>query len=90
MRSSLVENGPFALGLNWDKSWFKGGTLDVPRKKDVQGGHMVCVVGWDGTSFKVRNSWGKWWGNGGYAWITERAVEWGEARAWALYDSSSL
>lgn len=39
-------------------------------------GHAMCVVGYDDTilngkgAFKIINSWGKWWGDDGYFWIS--------------------
>ena len=37
-----------------------------------QGGHCVCIVGYDDTTrqFKVLNSWGSGWGRSGYFYIT--------------------
>lgn len=36
------------------------------------GNHCYCVVGYDDTknAFRVMNSWGTSWGDGGYAWIS--------------------
>jgi hypothetical protein len=38
-----------------------------------KGGHAMCLVGYDdrkyGGAFKIFNSWGKVWGNNGYAWV---------------------
>jgi C1A family cysteine protease len=38
---------------------------------DVVGGHAVLLVGYDLNSrlWRVRNSWGTGWGEGGYAWL---------------------
>ena len=37
------------------------------------GGHALCIVGYDdskfGGAFEVMNSWGKDWGDGGYFWV---------------------
>lgn len=38
------------------------------------GGHAMCIVGYDDSkgisgAFKVRNSWGPFWGDSGYVWI---------------------
>jgi C1A family cysteine protease len=49
--------------------------LYTPNKKDEQvlGGHEVLVIGYDDNesqgAFKVRNSWGKDWANGGNFWL---------------------
>lgn len=48
------------------------GVLHRPTVNDsLQGGHAVVLVGYDDArgAFKVRNSWGKSWGLGGYFWI---------------------
>jgi C1A family cysteine protease len=36
------------------------------------GGHQLVVVGYDDAkqAFKIQNSWGKGWGNGGYGWFS--------------------
>jgi C1A family cysteine protease len=43
----------------------------------LQGWHAVCLVGWDDArrAFKFINSWGDWWGIGGYGWISYDIVD---------------
>jgi C1A family cysteine protease len=38
----------------------------------TQGGHCVCIVGYDDATqlFKVQNSWGSGWGRGGFFYVT--------------------
>lgn len=48
------------------------GVLPVPGKGEaLQGGHAVCLVGYDDArkAFLVRNSWGANWGLAGYFWM---------------------
>lgn len=48
------------------------GVLDMPGPHDqVEGGHAVCLVGYDDERrmFKVRNSWSRDWGQKGYFWM---------------------
>ncbi len=62
------------------KAW----SFDVSRQGVIpdyvpQGpGHAITLVGYRGTGasrqFLVHNSWGKSWGNGGYAWISSKMV----------------
>ncbi len=33
---------------------------------ELQGGHAVCIVGWNNRGFIVKNSWGTGWGESGY------------------------
>ena len=87
MKQSLVENGPFVMGLDWDRSWFTQWIMDVPRKKEIVGGHMVCVVGFTKNIIHIKNSWGRKWGDEGYNSITEKTLLWANARCWALYGS---
>ena len=43
------------------------------QKGVSRGGHAMCVVGYDddkyGGAFEIMNSWGTYWGAGGYIWI---------------------
>jgi len=46
--------------------------LPLPgAKEQLEGGHAVCLVGYDDAkgAFLVRNSWGTNWGLGGYFWM---------------------
>lgn len=46
--------------------------LEMPNKKNAWvGGHGLCIVGYDYNRklFKVRNSWGVSWGDGGHFWL---------------------
>jgi hypothetical protein len=52
--------------------------LDMPEKSslpvgvEVDGGHAVCLCGYDDTNraFRFKNSWGPGWGDKGYAWLS--------------------
>ena len=56
----------------------KGGIVrDLRYERRV--GHAMVLSGYqvepDGTYFLIHNSWGRGWGNDGYAWIHERTLE---------------
>lgn len=64
----------------------KKGYLSVPRATEgYQGGHAVCLVGYDDNAgpfpdglrggFLVRNSWGPSWGLSGYFWMSYAYVQ---------------
>jgi len=48
-----------------------------------RGGHALCIVGYDDSrqtadgpgAFRLVNSWGSGWGNGGYCWMSYEAVK---------------
>jgi hypothetical protein len=50
---------------------------------DIRGGHANCIVGYDDDrmtsdgqgAFRVVNSWGPGWGNGGYYWFSYQALK---------------
>jgi C1A family cysteine protease len=77
MKRSLLVNGPFLAGLEVYESWFtnnvkKRGLIPLPGKNEsYQGGHAVCIVGYDDDRklFKFKNSWGAIWGNRGYGYL---------------------
>lgn len=49
----------------------KGADYEWKEKGKPSGGHAMLVVGYDNTkeAFRVINSWGKNWGDGGYVWV---------------------
>ena len=42
--------------------------------EESEGGHAMCVIGYDDTvnggSFRIVNSWGTGWGDNGYFWLS--------------------
>lgn len=75
----LAAHGPILVGLNVDHSWdtatATAGQLDTFQPGTVRGGHAVAVVGYraDGR-FIIRNSWGKAWGDRGFAYASEAYI----------------
>jgi hypothetical protein len=53
------------------------------------GGHCVTIVGYDASSFIVRNSWGADWANGGYSNFP--FTDWGvQFSAWSAVDAPAI
>jgi len=85
--TELDAGHPVVVGLQVTRAWedFAGDTLPEPAG-EVIGGHAVLLVGYDLAlrCFRVRNSWGTSWRDGGYAWLPWawiRAPWCGEAHA---------
>jgi hypothetical protein len=53
--------------------------VNVPGATDaIAGGHCMVVVGWDGTNFIVKNSWGTDWGANGFCLLTPDYLTWND------------
>ena len=79
-RSWLASHGPLLVGLDIDASWDNAtaskGKLDTYQAKTARGGHAVCVVGYTKDKrFIIRNSWGKQWGDRGFAYASEAYIK---------------
>lgn len=78
-RTWLATQGPFMAGLNVDKTWDNAtatkGNLDTFQPNTIRGGHAICVVGYTADKrFIIRNSWGKTWGDKGFAYASEAYI----------------
>lgn len=67
-------------GLFSHNSFFtpnSGGVLAITGASGVAGGHALAVRGWNTKTgmFRVVNSWGPMWGNGGQCWIPGELME---------------
>lgn len=70
-RKWLAQNGPILTRLDVDSTWDAanqtGGKLVTYDPHGTRGGHAVALVGYKPGEFIVRNSWGKAWGDKGFA-----------------------
>lgn len=77
---AALANGPIIIGVPWLASMFepRNGLLVVDQRSTVDGGHEVCVDGWDPRTQRVRltNSWGAGWGRDGRAWFRFSDFAW--------------
>ena len=77
MKQCLADGFPFAFGFTVYESFMsektaQTGIVTMPESGEgVCGGHAVIGVGYDDDKqvIKVRNSWGKAWGNKGYFYL---------------------
>jgi C1A family cysteine protease len=73
-RTWLATKGPILTRLDVDATWDSAtdnhGILDMYQPQTARGGHAVALVGYNATSFSVRNSWGKEWGDKGFAYAS--------------------
>ncbi len=77
LRACLAEGFPFIFGFAVYDSFMsnavaESGICPMPKhNEELQGGHAVMAVGYNDARgmFKIRNSWGKNWGQKGYFWM---------------------
>ena len=65
--------GPAVLGLNWYEGMFEPGPDGFLRRAGaLAGGHCLLCVGYSvrRAAYRLHNSWGPGWGEGGRAWLT--------------------
>ena len=93
---SCATNGPLTIGVEWLTGWDGKKSLDKypvldAKKGMVDGYHEWVIVGYDATReiLKCRNSWGREWGNRGYAYLTFDAFSRHAVDCWATYDRKS-
>lgn len=71
---ALKAQHPVVFGMVVDQEFmnYRGGVVAMPKSTRVNaGGHAMLIVGYDlnRNCWLVRNSWSKYWGEGGYAWV---------------------
>jgi C1A family cysteine protease len=75
MQNCLSQGYPFACGIAVYDSFMsdavaQSGIIPMPGPTETyQGGHEISIVGYIGSQFILRNSWGADWGQAGYAMI---------------------
>jgi len=101
IKRAICEYGPVATRMRVLSDNFLAYTGGVYREKvdsdNDGGGHAVVLVGWDDSkgAWLMRNSWGKDWGLGGYAWMAYGTNRIGRHSTWvraanASYSNDSI
>ena len=73
VKGELYRGNPVVVGMSVPDSFGKvrGPTIFSDVNSTSRGGHAMTIVGYDQQrgAFKVLNSWGTGWGDGGYGWV---------------------
>ncbi|MDH3243011.1 MAG: C1 family peptidase [Saprospiraceae bacterium] len=96
VKQHLAQNAPVVIGMMVGQSFqhaMMGQALWRPSQQEYAGfglsGHAMCLVGYDdevaGGAFRVMNSWGERWGDGGFSWIRYSDFEQFTKEAYGLY-----
>lgn len=83
VKKSIAEGNPVVIAMIVPKSFCKSkGPLWIPDVNDTPKGnqghvhsrHALCIIAYDddkhGGAFLLQNSWGTWWGDKGYMWVS--------------------
>lgn len=97
IKAELANSRPVIIGMRTDRSMSQlRGTNSVYNPSSVPsgGGHAVTIVGYDnnryGGAFKVINSWGTQFGDGGYFWLPYDSLRRGIIReAYSVLDAEN-
>lgn len=75
----------FPTGKVEDKDFVYNLSIE-PQKDNFQGLHAVTCVGYDSDKKAIRivNSWGSYWGDNGFLWLSEDFVRNWASEAWAV------
>lgn len=71
MHAAIAEVGILYASCTVHEGWSQVGPNGVIEMSDrVLGGHAFAIVAYDDEGFWLQNSWGPWWGHGGFARIS--------------------
>ena len=91
IKKALCEYGPLAVAVEVTPA-FQAYTSGVFNQKSTGGvNHGVTLVGWNDEeeAWRIKNSWGKGWGDSGFMWIAYDSNSIGYAAAWTQAEPTS-
>jgi len=94
IKQALCTYGPLATRMRVVSGAFFGYTGGIYNENvaadNLGGGHAVMIVGWDDQkgAWRIKNSWGTGWGEGGFAWIAYGSNRIGRHTSWIKAASS--
>ena len=68
IRGALASGFPVIIGMRIREKFMTCDWSDY-RSSPIIGGHAMVVVGYNATHYKLANSWGEKWGDGGFCWM---------------------
>lgn len=69
IKMAIMLQGSVVVGITTYKNCM-GKNIKVPTADDEKsGGHAMCCVGWNEDGWIIQNSWGKYFGDGGFCYL---------------------
>jgi hypothetical protein len=88
-KDAIANLGPLVGGMAVFEDFYsyKSGVYQKTSGSKLLGYHCICVVGYDDNkqAWKIKNSWGTSWGEGGFAWIKYGQTDVLIDSSWAFY-----
>ncbi|MFC1669702.1 C1 family peptidase [Spirochaetota bacterium] len=97
VKVELAKGNPIVPGFKVTTVWRRPqkGVIIDDWSGSVTGGHAMTVIGYDDDktssrghkgAFKIMNSWGKWWGDDGFFWMSYKCFAMLAKYAYVAYD----
>ena len=67
IKATLIDYGPVMISIKWYEDLKVENGIITTEKKNYIGNHCILICGWETSGWKIMNSWGKNWGENGYA-----------------------
>lgn len=76
IKRALASHSPVVFGMDVYSEWqtYNGGTIERWRGERL-GGHATYLIGYENGRLLGVNSYGDYWGDGGFFWISEELFE---------------
>lgn len=95
VKKSIAERHPVVIAIDCPPSFSYAGEFWLPKDDEYKNwgrGHGITVISYDdnkfGGAFELLNSWGTFWGKGGYTWIRYSDFEYFCKYAFEMIDKS--
>jgi cathepsin L len=86
LKAAIMSRGPVVGGIQATRLFanYKSGVFkEIASGTSYRINHGICIVGWDDNrgAWRIKNSWGRLWGERGFAWIAydNNNIGWGAA-----------
>lgn len=89
IKMALANSHPVIIGARSFPSIHQAKERWIVGNETCSSYHAMCIVGYDdykfGGAFLIQNSWGTWWGDGGYTWLTYNDCKKAVYEAYEIY-----